>query len=162
MQPMLQEARMAHALFGRIFDITMMCFDIPSCDCCGLTAPLMNASTTTAMQSLPFRLEHFAMKFHDCYLCNCDGICRGAQFYHYGVFKHKHWFECNHASDQHAWGTEANANICHLCFVEVGDHVDQLEFAWMYSQHNGFGPIPTPPPSHPFSVLSERLIVTAT
>jgi hypothetical protein len=67
MHPMLQEARMAHARFGHIFDMEMMCFEIPSCDCCGLTDPLMNDSTTKAMQSLPFKLEYFAMKFHDCY-----------------------------------------------------------------------------------------------
>jgi hypothetical protein len=44
-------------------------------------------------------------------MCTCDGICHGAQFYHYCGFEHRQWFEDNHNLANHAWGTDVNAII---------------------------------------------------
>jgi hypothetical protein len=111
-KPLDATARNKHAFVGWLFDISMCCFTIDHCECCGRTAPVQGDMSMKALLKESFQREHLAMKFHPVDQCNCWGVCLAGQFYHFGGFKHRQWYELHHDSISHLWPSDDNAQIC--------------------------------------------------
>jgi hypothetical protein len=73
------------------------------------------------------------MKFHPVYQYNCGGVCLVGQFYHFGGFKHRQWYELHRDSISYPWPSDVDAQICKSFFDQVGDKVDRIPYARMYS-----------------------------
>jgi hypothetical protein len=81
---MSESSRANHARYGRVFETSMLCFEIKKCDCCGISIPFHDdpqQQKCANSKDHSFRRHHLVMKFHTAWFCDCDAVCRGGQYY---------------------------------------------------------------------------------
>jgi hypothetical protein len=107
-RPVAKDARANHARYVRVFETSMLCFDVKHCDCCGITVPYHNDPQQQKLASNKdhtFRRTHLVKKFHDAWFCACNDVCLGGQYYGANKTKEIDWFRVTHFSIllKHGW-----------------------------------------------------------
>ena len=148
-----------HARCGRRFELSMYCFDVVKCDCCGAVQPTHCDPDIKLRVTFPFERKAFTTSMKTAWECNCIDTCKGQQFYSTSSSLQIKWFKQHHGS---LLPNEVlrlpldspNATICHSCATDLKPN--ELIIGRSFSTRNGFGPIMkyVPPP------LSQYLYIT--
>lgn len=119
--------QLKHIVQGRRFEISMLCFTIETCDCCGRTMPFHNDPFLDhSGDAAKFRHKHLASKFYEAYHCTCDDVCKGAQFYCADCPNHRDAYETVHSvAIQTAFEDGPNAKLCEFCYFEYQGKPDK-------------------------------------
>ena len=109
--PMEKEARDKHAKYGRIFDISLLCFEIKSCTCCGITVPVHSNSVVTRLTRPPFKVTYLSTKFFPSFKCTCTDVCFGEQYYSINSTKQKEFYVSIHPGNTNTFPSEPYAEL---------------------------------------------------
>lgn len=127
-RPMDNPSRQHQAFRGRQFELSMLCFEVKACDCCGITEATHADSQMPSKNACgPFRRAHLATSFHPAWYCDCIGVCGGGQFYGARKTKEMEWFKAQHdTSDPTVFfdRDEPNATLCDGCYLEINNGKD--------------------------------------
>lgn len=80
-----------HKISGRRFEMSMLMFEMKSCDCCGRVEP-QHVDPLLCTEDMPFQRTFYHKNFFDAYGCNCEKICGCQQFYSFSCSSHKKCF----------------------------------------------------------------------
>jgi len=153
------------AIQGRRTDISLLCYEVVKCDCCGRVQPHHADSKFPKKGSeLPFERKAFVNQTFPAWHCTCLDYCKGSQFWPASRRSHIDLY-CQKHDGKNPWDVlncskkSTNAVICHRCHSENSaakdDHnkgkgtLSDMALARRYSSRNGFGPHIQPPPITP-------------
>jgi len=119
---MKESAKKKHAIYGRRFEISLLMYEVDKCTCCGRVQP--GHIDPDFPNNTPFERQHLMNVYHEAWHCNCNGFCKGSQFYatkkksEISLFKTKHngktpW-EFLSLNKNHP-----NAVLCDYCYREI-------------------------------------------
>ena len=160
-RPMSASSRHLHCLHTRAFELSMLCFHVESCSCCGRTEPVHDNPLLAALHAShpQFHLRHLQTGFHQAWFCSC-ARCDGGQYYCQSRSSHAEFFCNTHGGDDHLpeyaelLGTDGpNAQLCDYCHKEFSTDLLELNYTRRFSSRNGYGPTPVPPdllPADPY------------
>ena len=130
-----------HAIHGRRFELSMLLFQVQKCSCCGRVEPT-HIDPLFPTNSIPFKRTHFYKNFHPAFMCDCDEVCHGEQFYSYNRPTQKDWYNQHHSVRCFPTNIKQCKHLlCNTCHRECAgkDNVDRLRYGRMFSFRNGFG-----------------------
>ena len=118
---MSEEMLSNHLIHGRIYETSMLCFDVKQCTCCGKTQPTHIDRDFPKDQDIPFQHKHLTRKYHEAWECNCKKVCNGRQFYAKARPSHINFFKLHHQAKTPAEYLKLdnpNAILCDKCYWE--------------------------------------------
>jgi hypothetical protein len=119
---MQQHARKNHAKHGRVFETSMLLFDIKHCDCCGITVPFHDDPQMQKLASSrdhTFRRSHLVMCFYEAWFCDCEEMCHGGQYFALRKSKEIAWFANKHGfNPEDGLCDDAKKLICESCYKD--------------------------------------------
>ena len=133
----------AHAVCRRSFELSMLCFAIDKCDCCG-TIKLTHVDPDIKNVTFPFARKTFTSPMRKAWWCECDIVCKGKQFFQSQSPLQMKWL-CDHHAYQMPHEmlqitiNDTNAKICSKCAIDAKPR--ELCVDRTFSFRNGFGPI---------------------
>ena len=130
-----------HALFGRRFETSMLCFDVFNCECCGRISIFHDDNLLPKSNSNIINPRHFSSRKHYAWKCCCSGICNGEQFYCSKRPKQIEFYKQNHKGKfpwefLHLPKHECNAILCDFCYRDIPSEA----LSRIFSFRNQFGP----------------------
>jgi len=160
--PMPSDTLLRHAIHGRRMEISLMCYKVNPCSCCGRVQPNHEDSMFLRKDTKrTFPTDAFNNKSFDGWHCNCDDFCKGSQFWaasrrtQIDLYKHTH-------NGQLPWeflgirDKKPNASLCNKCHMEnsasKGDERQDsgllldMKFARKFASRDGFGKDGVPQP----------------
>ncbi len=101
MANMRPEMREKHARVGRLFETSMLLFQVQQCECCGEVKPVHNSKTDARIKedSLLYKRKHLHQHYFEAIKCDCVQICRGEQYYACSRPKEMAHFRLTHSFD---------------------------------------------------------------
>ena len=143
--PITHQSKLKHAICGRRFDVSMMMYNVQTCDCCGFTMPFHKDRFYP--NDATFEKKHFNKAYYKAWHCSCDAYCKGSQYYASKQTSSIKNYEANH-NGLAPWEflnlpkNETNAIICSKCNIEIRSrNTVDLQFARSFSFRNGFGSV---------------------
>lgn len=151
-KPMEKLLQQDMALYGRRFELSLLCFVIKSCACCGQTKPFYvdpcnkvesQHRSATGMRA-KFKRSHLASQYSDAWQCTgIDCGCNGGQYFLPTYSKHKEFYESNHIATMETAmgnGSLSQVEVCHECRKEFQTGKEEkFQLARKFSIGNGFG-----------------------
>ena len=137
---MTKASLVRHTISGRRFEMSMLMFQMKSCDCCGRVEP-QHVDPLLCLEDMPFQRTFYHKNFFDAYECNCKEICGCQQFYSMSRSLHKDWFY-----EKYKWSLDdvkPNASLCKFCHNDFDskDLDTSFEIGKTFSSRNSFGPV---------------------
>ena len=136
---MSEESLSNHLIHGRIYETSMLCFDVPQCTCCGKTQPTHIDNDFPKDQDIPFQHKHLNRKYHKAWQCNCEKVCKGRQFYAHARPNHIDFFKLHHQSktpSEFLQVENPNAILCDKCYWEFKDKKECASKFFLFNRNS--------------------------
>ena len=88
-----------HAVYGRRFETSMLCYDVSNCDCCGKIC-INHDDNLLQKETYIIKRSHLSRKKHKVWKCCCSNICSGEQFYCPKKSLQMKFYKLNHKSKE--------------------------------------------------------------
>ena len=115
-----------HALYGRRFETSMLCYNVSNCDCCGKIC-ITHDDNLLQKEIHIINRSHLSKKIHKVWKCCCSNICSGQQFYCPQKPSQMNFYKLHHESKD-PWKflklkkKKPNASICDFCYKDVPEN----------------------------------------